>query len=407
VRDAEGQKMSKSKGNVLDPLDMIDGIDLEGLVKKRTSGMMQEHLAERTEALTRKAFPQGIPCFGVDALRFTFAAMASTGRDIKLTLERITGYRNFCNKLWNASRFVLMNTEGQDCGQQGGELALSAADHWILSRLAAATEEIEQAAESYRFDQIAQTIYEFIWNEYCDWYVELSKTTLNNADATDAELRATRHTLLAVLEAALRMAHPIIPFITEEIWQTVAPLAGKQGETIMLQPYPHARDFSYNKAAVADIEWLQGFISGIRQIRGEMNIDPKKRLPVLLQNGTQQDRERVQQQARWLASVGRVSDINWLQAEEPVPESMTALSADLKILIPMSGLIDVQAEVARLQKKLDGLHKDKDKTTAKLANANFVERAPHAVVEQERTRLEEMSTAIAQLQDQLEKIQKM
>ena len=276
VRDAHGNKMSKSKGNVLDPIDLIDGIDLEALVEKRTGGLMQPHLAERIARQTRKDFPDGIPSFGTDALRFTFAAMASTGRDINFDLNRTEGYRNFCNKLWNAARYVLMNTEGQDCGQAGGEVALSSADRWIVSLLQQAEQQVVDAFVNYRLDLAAQTLYTFIWDEYCDWYLELSKPVLNDERARDAARRGTRQTLVRVLETILRLAHPIVPFITEEIWQRVAPLAGSTGETIMHQPYPTAEPNAIDAAALAEIDWVKQFVLGVRKIRSGMNIDPRK-----------------------------------------------------------------------------------------------------------------------------------
>src|SRR5690606_27566383 len=275
VRDSQGQKMSKSKGNVLDPIDLIDGIDLETLVQKRTSGLMQPQLAQKIEKQTRKEFPEGIAAYGTDALRFTFCSLASTGRDIKFDIGRIDGYRNFCNKIWNATRYVLMNAEGMTVGQDGStDHTLSLADRWIISRLQRAEEEVAKALDSHRFDHAAQAVYEFIWNEYCDWYLELSKRVLWDANATDAAKKGTRRTLIRVLAATLRLLHPFMPFITEEIWPRVAPLAGKQGATIMLQPWPVAAPERIDTQAETDIEWLKLAIVGVRNIRGEMNIGP-------------------------------------------------------------------------------------------------------------------------------------
>ena len=413
VRDAEGQKMSKSKGNVLDPIDIIDGIDLESLVRKRTSGMMQPHLAERIEKLTRKNFPNGIPAFGTDALRFTFAAMASTGRDIILSMDRLEGYRNFCNKLWNAARYVLMNTEGHDCGAKGGEVELSAADRWILSRLQETTRGVHDAINHYRFDHMAQAIYEFTWNEYCDWYLELTKPVLMDENSTAAAKRGTRRTLIQVLEALLRLAHPLMPFITEEIWQRVAPLAGVDKktrpttDTIMLQPYPETDESLIDPQSVLEIEWLQEFVLGVRKIRSSMDIKPGKPLPVLLQNGSDSDRQLLEANGNWLKTLARLDSIQWLEADEEAPESAMALVGEMKVLIPMAGLIDKDAELARLAKEIEKLEKDIARTEGKLANENFTAKAPAAVVEKEREKLKEASASLQQLKQQQGKIEKL
>jgi valyl-tRNA synthetase len=403
VRDAHGHKMSKSKGNVLDPIDLIDGIELEALVEKRTGSMMQPHLAEKIARQTRKDFPDGIPSFGTDALRFTFAAMASTGRDINFDLNRIEGYRNFCNKLWNAARYVLMNTEGQDCGQEGGEVALSGADRWILSLLGQAEQQVIEAFAGYRLDIAAQTIYSFIWDEYCDWYLELSKPVLNDENASEAARRGTRHTLVRVLETILRLAHPIVPFITEEIWQRVAPLAGKQGETIMHQPYPGSAREEIDQEAMAEIDWVKQFVLGVRKIRSGMNIDPRKALPVLLQNGSELDQQRLDHNRHYVTALGRVESIEWLGDSE-APESATALVGDMKLLIPMAGLIDKEAEQTRLGKELDKKRADLQRTEGKLGNASFVDKAPAAVVDKERAKADDLRYAISQLEGQLAKI---
>ncbi|HEY9033915.1 MAG TPA: class I tRNA ligase family protein, partial [Pseudomonadales bacterium] len=291
IRDEHGDKMSKSKGNVIDPLDMIDGVDLATLVNKRTGNMMQPQLAEKIAKRTEKEFPQGVQEHGTDALRFTLAALASTGRDINWDMKRLEGYRNFCNKLWNAARFVLSNTEQHDCGQLGGECELSVADRWIISRLQHAEQAVAQAFDSYRFDLASQAIYEFAWHEYCDWYLELCKPVFWNEHSSEAQLRGTRRTLVQVLEALLRLAHPIMPFITEEIWQRVKPLAGKNGDTIMLQPYPLADSSKMDDDAEASIDWVQAVIVAVRNIRGEMNISPAVALPVFLQHGSDKDRQ--------------------------------------------------------------------------------------------------------------------
>ncbi len=413
VRDAEGQKMSKSKGNVLDPIDVIDGIDLEALVEKRTSGMMQPHLAKRIERLTRKNIPDGIPAFGTDALRFTFAALATTGRDVVLTMERIEGYRNFCNKLWNAARYVLMNTENKDCAQSGEAVELNSADRWIISRLQQTEEAVIRAIETYRFDHMAQAIYEFTWNEYCDWYLELSKPVLTHAESSAAAQRGTRQTLVRVLETLLRLTHPVMPFITEEIWQRIAPLAGVNKrnrpttETIMLQPYPQPDETLIDTTAMEEIEWVKTFILGVRKIRSSMDIKPGKLLPVLLQNGTQHDKQRLQANLHYLKNLGRIESVTWLEDDSEAPESATALVGEMKLLIPMAGLIDKNAELARLNKEIEKLHKDIARIEGKLNNANFVEKAPAAVVEKERNKLSEQQTALQQLAGQVAKIEKL
>ncbi len=405
VRDAHGDKMSKSKGNVLDPIDLIDGIELEPLVAKRTSGLMQPENAPKIEKATRRDFPDGIPAFGADALRFTFAAMASTGRDIKFDLQRTEGYRNFCNKLWNAARYVLMNTEGEDCGESGGALQLSVADRWIISRLQLTKQQVTDAIHGYRFDQAARALYEFTWNEYCDWYLELSKPVLQSDESAAAAKRGARHTLVTVLESLLRLMHPIMPFITEEIWQQVAPLAGRAGETIMLQPYPVCRTDAIDEPAMAEMAWVMQFILGIRRIRGEMNIKPGKPLPVLLQNGGAQDAANLENNRHYLDALARLESITWLEAGQEAPESATALVGEMKVLIPMAGLIDKAAELARLEKELARRQKELERIMGKLSNASFIDKAPAAVVAKERKKADDLKSAIAQLQSQLEKIQ--
>jgi valyl-tRNA synthetase len=403
VRDAHGQKMSKSKGNILDPIDLIDGIALEPLVKKRTSGLMQPEMAKGIEKATRKEFPEGISAHGTDALRFTFASLASTGRDIRFDLGRIEGYRNFCNKIWNASRYVLMNTEGKDCGLSG-ELEHSLADRWILSRLQVVTRQAREYCEAYRLDLMAQTIYEFIWNEFCDWYLELSKPVLVSEQSSEALQRGTRHTLVQVLETILRLLHPLMPYITEEIWQRVASLTGKHGATLMLQAYPDCEESLINQDAVAEMSWLMEFILGIRKIRGEMNIAPRKPLAVLLQNHTAQDRLRVEATRAYTGFLCSLETISLLDADSPAPESATVLVGEMKVLIPMAGLIDKDAELARLSKEIEKLHTEISRCEQKLQNPSFVERAPTQVVAKERQRLDEMRSALAKLQEQHSRI---
>ncbi len=404
VRDSHGDKMSKSKGNVLDPIDLIDGIDLESLVTKRTSGMMQPKQAKKIEKQTRKEFAEGIPSFGTDALRFTFAALAATGRDIKFDMGRIDGYRNFCNKLWNAARYVFMNTEDLDCGQNGGDVELSVADRWILSRLQVTVEQVSDAIEGYRFDQAARGIYEFTWNEYCDWYLELSKPVLNDDSASEAAKRGTRRTLVQVLETLLRLTHPIMPFITEEIWQKAAPLAGASGETIMTQAYPVADKSVIDDAAVSEMEWVMQFVLGIRQIKGEMNIKPSKPLPVFLQNTSAIDLNRLNSNGIYLDFLARLRSVTVLKDGEEAPESATALVGEMKVLIPMAGLIDKEAERARLEKDMGKEQKTIDMISKKLNNPGFVSKAPEAVVAKEQAKLEKAEATLASLKQQLEKI---
>ena len=402
VRDSEGQKMSKSKGNILDPLDLIDGIDLEDLVAKRTAGLMQPQMAAKIEKATRKHFPNGIPSFGTDALRFTFASLASTGRDIRFDMGRIEGYRNFCNKMWNATRFVLTNTEGYDTGIENADYQMSLADRWIRTRLKIAQESTITALNSYRLDLAAQVIYDFIWNEYCDWYIESVKIGLKNTG--EASARGTRNTLVTVLESTLRLAHPIIPFVTEEIWQKVAPLAGKTGETIMLQPYPNPESIETDKSAVDEMNWVMEFILGIRRIRGEMNIPPGKLLPILLENGTDQDRLFLSRNEPLLFGIGRIESVVWLGEKEKAPESAIALVHHLKILIPFSGLIEKEAELTRIEKEMQKRNKDLARIEGKLNNPKFIEKAPTSVIEKEQSRLDEIHLALASLAEQAEKI---
>ena len=404
VRDAHGNKMSKSKGNVLDPIDLIDGIGLDDLVAKRRTALMQPQMADRIEKITRKDFPEGIPAYGTDALRFTFAALATTGRDINFDLGRIEGYRNFCNKLWNAARYELMNTEGQDCGQDGGEFELNTADRWIMSRLQLTTREVRQAIDNYRFDLAANSIYSFIWDEYCDWYLELSKPVLTDPDSSPAALRGTRRTLAGVMESVLRLLHPFTPFITEEIWQRMAPLAGVTGNTIMRQPYPVADDDLIDNNAMDDLDWVKDFINGVRKIRSGMNIDPRKQLPVLLEGGAKTEQTRLDNYRHYLQSVGRMASITWLEDSESAPESSTALVGEMKLLIPLAGLIDKDAEMSRLVKELERKKNELERCEKKLSNANFVDKAPAVVVDKEKARAADLAHAIRNLEEQQAKI---
>ena len=405
VRDSHGQKMSKSKGNVLDPIDLIDGIDLELLVAKRTTGLMQPQMAPKIEKATRKDFADGIPAFGTDALRFTFAALASTGRDINFDMGRIEGYRNFCNKLWNATRYVLMNTEGQDCGQQGGKVVLSAADRWIVSRLQQVESHAETALAGYRFDLMAQSVYSFVWDEYCSWYLELSKVTLTDESSSADALRGTRRTLVRALETILRLLHPLIPYITEEIWQKIAPLAGVTGDTIMLQPYPVADKNKIDQSSEQEIQWLMDVVTGIRNIRGEMDIKPGRTIPVLLQDVSEQDMNYLNNNKHHLLTLAKIESITCLEKDGEAPESATALIGNMKVLLPLAGLIDKSAEINRLTRETENYKKEIEKAKNKLANKGFVDKAPTNVVDQEKQRLTDFLAALENMEQQLKKIE--
>jgi valyl-tRNA synthetase len=400
IRDEQGDKMSKSKGNVLDPIDLIDGIELETLVEKRLVGMMNPQDAKKIEKRTRKQFADGIEAYGTDALRFTFAAMASTSRDINFDMGRVEGYRNFCNKIWNASRFVLMNTEDQDTGSQGGELELSLADQWIWARFQQTLTEYNEALKDYRFDIAAQALYEFTWNQFCDWYLELSKPTLNSESSSEAQKRGTRHTLVNMLEHILRLMHPFMPFITDEIWQRVAPLCAISGDSIMIQPFPEFDSKRQNQDVLNNIEWVKSFIVGIRNIRGEMDISPNKPLDVLLKNVSQKDQEKLTLSDAFLSKLAKLDSVTILKDDEQAPASATALVGEMEILIPMAGLIDTSAELARIGKALDKVEKDFARTQGKLSNQNFVSKAPAAVIEKEQAKLDDFKVQIEKLLEQ-------
>ncbi|MFD3246519.1 valine--tRNA ligase [Rahnella aquatilis] len=398
IRDDEGQKMSKSKGNVIDPLDMIDGISLEDLLEKRTGNMMQPQLAEKIRKRTEKQFPNGIEPHGTDALRFTLAALASTGRDINWDMKRLEGYRNFCNKLWNASRFVLMNTEDQDCGLNGGELELSLADRWILAEYNRTVKSYREAMDNYRFDLAASILYEFTWNQFCDWYLELTKPVMNGGN--EAQLRGTRHTLVEVLEGLLRLAHPIIPFITETIWQRVKSLKGITAETIMLQPFPEFDAAKADELALADLEWIKQAIIAIRNVRAEMNLSPARPLELLLRGASADAQRRVEQNLSFIKSLARLESITILPAGDKGPVSVTKLVEGAELLIPMAGLIDKDAELARLDKEMAKLDGEIASIEGKLSNEGFVARAPEAVVAKERERLTACGEAKVKLAEQ-------
>ncbi|HEX7027345.1 MAG TPA: valine--tRNA ligase [Gammaproteobacteria bacterium] len=405
IRDEHGQKMSKSKGNILDPLDLMDGIELEQLVQKRTAGLMRPEDAPKIEKNTRKQFPEGMPGYGADALRFTLASLASTGRDIRFDIQRMEGYRNFCNKLWNACRYVLMNTQSEDTGLNPDDpVELSVADRWIISRLQTLEEKVARHFNEYRFDLAALEIYEFTWNEYCDWYLELSKPVLQSENMSVAARSGTRRTLVRVLEALLRLAHPLIPYITEELWQQIAPLAGAKGESIMLQRYPVCDGSKIDPEATSEIEWLKLFVIGIRRIRSEMNIPPGKPLPVLLEGGTHSDRQRVETYRDYLRALARIESMTWLSGTDKAPEASIALAGEMKILIPLAGLIDKEAELNRLHKDIERLEQDCARLRQKLANSKFVDNAPPEIVEKERDRLTESESSVQTLRKQADKI---
>jgi len=410
IRDEHGQKMSKSKGNVLDPIDLIDGINLEDLVAKRTEGLMQPQLEKKIEKFTRDAFPDGITGYGTDALRYTYYSLASTGRDIKFDLGRMEGFRNFCNKIWNASRYVIMNTEEKGIQFSADDVAalhndphLSLADRWILSRLQQTVAQVHEHMNNYRFDLMSQVIYDFFWNEYCDWYVELSKPVLWDADNQPEKARTARLTLLTVLEASLRMLHPLMPFITEEIWQKIATLTGVEtaNTSIMLQAYPRADEALINTSAERDIDWVKGVIIGVRNIRGEMNIPPGKTFPALLRKTDADDNRRLDENLQNLLKLAKLSEIRCLADNEEAPVSATQLYQDMEILVPLSDLIDKNAEIARLEKEIGKLEKNLLGISGKLNNEKFVQNAPAELVDVERERQRTAQAAIAALQEKL------
>lgn len=405
IRDENGDKMSKSKGNVIDPLDMIDGISLEDLLKKRTGNMMQPKLAAKIEKLTKKEYPEGIEAHGTDALRFTLTSVATTGRDISWDMKRLEGYRNFTNKLWNASRYVMMNTEEFDCGQaSASQMELSLADRWIIGQFEQTVKTVHEAFDTYRFDLASQALYEFTWNQFCDWYLELTKPVLFKGN--EAQQCGTRHTLVNVLEGLLRLMHPIMPFITETIWQRVQPLSdfSKKGDSIMIQAFPQFNESNCDLQAIDDLEWVKQFIIAIRNIRGEMDISPSKELPVLLKNVNDNDQRRLNENQQFLSSLAKLESITVLTDNEQGPASASAVVGDLSVLIPMAGLIDKEAELARLDKAIDKLEKDAARTRGKLGNENFVGKAPAAVIDKEKAKLADAESALVKMQEQKDQI---
>ena len=405
VRDEHGQKMSKSKGNILDPIDLIDGISLEALTSKRTADLMQPQLKQKIERHTRESFPNGIAGFGTDALRFTFYSLASTGRDIKFDLGRTEGFRNFCNKIWNAARYVLMNSEEKQLADSLYSKNLSISDRWIISRFERAIKQVDLAMESYRFDLASQQLYEFIWNEYCDWYVELSKPTLWDEEKNPENAQATRFVLIFILEKTLRLLHPFMPFITEEVWQKIAPLISINGQSIMMESYPTYDRKNIDEEAEEHIEWLKGVILSIRNIRGEMDISPAKSINILLRNGSLTDKERMEIHKPYLQKLAKLKDISWLEDGHEAPASATQRFDELEILVPLEGLIDVDAERSRLKKEINKLLSGLKAVETKLNNKKFVNNAPSSIVVKEREKKNQISSTLESFKTQLENLE--
>jgi valyl-tRNA synthetase len=405
ILDQDGQKMSKSKGNVIDPLDIVDGISLEALLEKRTTGLMQPQMKAAIEKATRKQFPQGIAAYGTDALRLCFARLATQSRDLRFDMAKVEEYRNFCNKLWNASRYVLMNTENHDLFAAGAEFSL--ADRWISSRLKDMLGRIEAGFADYRLDVVANVLYEFTWHEFCDWYVELSKAVLQSDAASEAAKRGTRFTLINTLEVLLRAMHPLAPFISEEIWQRIHVLAGASGETIMRAEFPRAESMSTDAQAEPEMRWVMDFILGVRQIRGVMDIPWSRKLEVLLQNASARDLEYLGRNLHYFVRLAGVEAPRALKDAEVAPISAVALLGNLEILVPMKGLIDPAAELERLAKRLQKAEADKSKLEAKLANSQFAKNAPPEIVAKDQQRLEELRTEIGQLSAQTARVTKL
>ena len=405
IRDADGQKMSKSKGNVLDPLDLIDGIGLEDLVSKRTTGLMQTHLTEKIEKSTRKHFPNGIAPYGTDSLRFAFASLATQGRDIRFEIGRIEGYRNFCNKIWNATRFVMMNIESQNIDVNGNKKIFGLTERWIINRLSNTLAATHEGIKTYRFDLASQALYEFVWNEYCDWYLEFSKTTLNNEIISEEEKRGTLHTLIYILETLLRGLHPFMPFITEELWQRISPILNKNGETIMLETYPSEDEFEKNKDIDEQIDWVKSFIMGIRRIRSERDISPGKKLTVLVKGGTKNEFEWLNNNKAFIQTLSKLEEIQ--TTENEISDAAMALAGEMTLLVPLADLINPEEEYNRINTIMGNLKKEKMQLTTKLENKDFVDRAPKHVVEGIKTRLADTLSDIETYQEQLKSISKL
>jgi valyl-tRNA synthetase len=406
VTDAEGQKMSKSKGNGLDPLDIMDGIELKELIKKRTANMLQPKMASKIEKATKKEYPDGIAAYGTDALRFTFYAIATRSRTIRFDMNRVEGYRNFCNKLWNASNFVFMNTLefAKDDDLVNSDKEFSVVDRWINSQFQKAVNDVNLAMETFRFDLAAKAIYEFVWDELCDWYLELSKPVLMSDEVSDNQKRATRFTLLSILESTLRLAHPFLPFMTEEIWQQIPKSIRGNSDTIMLQTFPERDDDKLDLIADQDVEWIKAVVTATRNIRGEMDISFAKKIPILFYNGSEEDKSRLEQNKVLLSFLIKPEKLQWLIEGDSIPVSATGLVGDMQILVPMSGLIDKEAELARLDKEIDKKQKDKARVEGKINNPNFVDRAPPEIVQKEKDKLPEIESAISQLEGQRSRV---
>lgn len=402
IRDSDGQKMSKSKGNVLDPIDIIDGISLEDLLEKRTAHLLLGSQKEKIIESTKKAFPKGIPGFGTDALRFTFCALASPTRNINFDLNRVEGYRNFCNKLWNAARFVMMNTEQEEYEEDwdDGAFEYSPADRFILSQLQRTVESVHRYFQQYRFDLLAQTLYEFAWHEYCDWYVEFSKIILNSESALEPLKRATRKTLIQVLETILRLLHPLIPFITEEIWQKLAPMTGKSGATIMLQRYPIVHPELIDPAVEEEVKWVKEVTLAIRNIRGERNIAPGKKLSVFVHHGSEQDKANIKKYRKSLIHLAKLEHLHWLKEEKPVMPAV-ALVGELEILVSMEGAVDQTAAKERLMREMAKIEKSLQHAQSRLNNPEFIAKAPEALITKEKETSQQLTVSIQQLQEKL------
>ncbi|MAS83781.1 MAG: valine--tRNA ligase [Legionellales bacterium] len=405
VRDSDGQKMSKSKGNVLDPLDLINGITLEDLVTKRTAGLMQPQLAEKIEKSTRQHFPDGINAYGTDSLRFTFASLATQGRDIRFDIGRIDGYRNFCNKIWNATRFVLMNIESQKIDINNNKKTFGLTERWITSQLSKTLNATQEGIKTYRFDLASQALYEFVWNEYCDWYLEFSKSTLNDKAKSEEEKRGTLYTLVYVLEALVRSLHPFMPFITEELWHRVAPILDKNSETIMLESYPSESEFKKDEKVDQEIEWIKSFIMGIRRIRSERDIPPGKELIVSTKGGTKKELEWLNKNELVIKMLGKIEKI--VPTQDEVSDAALALAGEMTLLVPLADLINPQDEYNRICKMIENLEKEKKQLSAKLENKSFVDRAPKDVVDGAKQRLADTLSDIETYQEQLESISKL
>ena len=400
VTDAAGQKMSKSKGNGLDPMDIINGISLDKLVAKRTNNLMQPKMAKRIDKATRKEYPDGILAYGTDALRFTFYSIATNTRTIRFDMKRVEGYRNFCNKLWNAAIFVSGNINDNESRLGNRDVELSTIDHWIISEFQKTAAAVNLAMETYRFDLAAKEIYEFVWDEFCDWYLELTKPVLNSDDASQAQKLGTQQTLARILESILRLAHPFLPFLTEELWQKLPSTVRLSGDTIMLQPFPVADENLINDAVSKDINWLKTVVTGVRNIRGEMNISPAREVPILFSNGSAEDQDRLNKFTRELSFLVRPESLTWLGENAEKPMSATALVGEMELLVPMAGLIDKEAELARLDKEIDRKQRDREKTEGKINNPSFVEKAPEEVVQKERDKLQDLDSALEKLNEQ-------